>query len=327
MRAVVIPSFGGPNVLSLREWPLPEPSRGEVRVRVRATAVNHVDLLQRMGRYPGPTEAPPFIPGLEFAGEVDALGPGATGWKVGDRVFGLASAGTYAEAVAVPERTLAPLPENLSFVEAAAVPEVFITAYDAMFNQACLGPGEIVLISAVGGGVGTAALQLARAASVRTIGTDRTREKLEKPAALGLDHGVVPEGGRFADQVKALTAGQGVHAVLELVGGPYVSEDLACLAPRGRIVVVGLAAGHSVELDLGRVLKTRATILGFALREGPIEERMAVTQSFARHVVPLFAEGKVKPVVDRVLPLAEAASAHAYLESGEAAGKVVLDCG
>src|SRR5262249_37648854 len=153
--------FGGPSVLSFQERPLPEPSHGEVRVRVHATAVNHVDLLQRMGRYPGPSEAPPFIPGLEFAGVVDALGPGATGWKVGDRVFGLASAGTYAEAVAVHERTLAPMPDRLSFVEAAAVPEVFITAYDAMFDQASLAPGETVLISAVRSGVGTAALQLA----------------------------------------------------------------------------------------------------------------------------------------------------------------------
>ncbi len=323
MRAIVIPKFGGPEVLELRDVPAPEPGPGEVQVRVRATAINRADLLQRLGAYPAPPDAPRDIPGLEFAGEVAALGPGVFELAVGDRVFGLCGGGSYAEALVVHARTLARIPAGMSFEDAAAVPEAFITAWDAMVTQAGLGAGETVLIHAAGSGVGTAAMQLARAIGARSIGTVRTPDKLAQAQALGLDAGVVAEAGKFATAVNQAAPG-GVDVVLELVGGPYVAEDLACLAPRGRIVLVGLMAGVRAELDLGAILRKRFHLMGTVLRSRPLEEKIAATQDFVRHVVPLLARGAVKPVVDRVMPLAEAAAAHTYVASNAGFGKVVL---
>src|SRR5512143_2817900 len=202
MRAITIVKPGGPDVLQLVERPIPEPSKGEVRVRIRATAVNRADLLQRMGAYPAPADAPPDIPGLEFAGEVEALGPGVERLAVGDRVFGLVGGGSYAEAVVSHERAVAKIPEGLSFEHAAAVPEAFITAHDAIVGQAGLRGGETLLVHAVGSGVGTAAVQLGRALGVFVIGTARTADKLERAKALGMAAGVVPDGNKFADAVR-----------------------------------------------------------------------------------------------------------------------------
>ena len=203
MRAIAITKFGGPEVLALVEKPAPEPSRGEVRVRVRATAVNRADLLQRMGHYPAPADSPPDVPGLEIAGEVDAVGPGCERLKVGDRVFGLVGGGGYAEYVVSHERALARIPEGMAFEDAAAVPEAFVTAHDAIVTQAELRAGETLLVSACGSGVGTAAVQLAHAMGAIVVGTARTGDKLEKCKALGMDVGVVPADGRFADRVPA----------------------------------------------------------------------------------------------------------------------------
>src|SRR5688572_19065336 len=223
MRAIAITKPGGPEVLAVVERPLPEPSRGEVRVRVRATAINRADLLQRMGAYPAPADAPPDIPGLEFAGEVDALGPGVERLAVGDRVFGLVGGGGYAEAVVSHERAVAKIPDGLSFEQAAAVPEAFITAHDAIVGQAGLRGGETLLVHAVGSGVGTAAVQLGRALGVSVIGTARTPDKLERAKELGLDAGIVSEGAKFADAVKRVDP-NGAAVVLELVGGAYLDE-------------------------------------------------------------------------------------------------------
>jgi putative PIG3 family NAD(P)H quinone oxidoreductase len=322
MKAIVITQFGGPEVLQLREVDTPQPSRGEVRVRVRATAVNRADLLQRIGFYPAPPDAPADIPGLELAGEVDAVGDGVSELQLGDRVFGLCGGGSYAEYLIVHARALAKMPDHLSFTDAAAVPEAFITAWDAMVTQAHLAAGETVLISAAGSGVGTAAVQIARAIGARSIGSARTAAKLERAKSLGLDHIVVAENGKFAAKVMDTTGA--VDVVLELVGGNYLPEDLACLAKRGRIVVVGLMAGPRTELDLAILLHKRASITGTVLRARPLEEKIAATREFARHVVPLFARGALKPVVDRVLPLDQAAEAHAYVGSNEGYGKVVL---
>jgi NADPH:quinone reductase len=322
MKAIVIARFGPPDVLELRDVETPTPSRGEVGVRVRATAVNRADLLQRLGSYPAPPDAPANIPGLEFAGEIDALGAGSGDWKIGDRVFGLCGGGAYAEHVVVHGRTLARMPEGMSFTDAAAVPEAFITAWDAMVTQGGLTAGETVLIHAAGSGVGTAAVQIARAIGARSVGTARTAAKLERARALGLDTIVVPEEGRFATQVMEATGGADV--ILDLVGGPYVAEDLSCLKPRGRILVVGLVAGPRTDLDLGRLLHKRAHIIGTVLRSRPLEDKIAVTQDFIRHVVPLLSRGTLVPVVDRVWPLAQAAEAHAYVASNEGFGKVVL---
>jgi NADPH2:quinone reductase len=322
MKAIVISRFGGPEVLELRELPDPAPVRGEVRVRVRATAVNRADLLQRMGSYPAPADAPADIPGLEFAGEVEELGPGVGHVAVGDRVFGLCGGGAYAQQIVVPARTVTRMPPGMSFTDAAAVPEAFITAWDAAVTQAGLTAGETVLIHAVGSGVGTAAVQLARALGARSIGTARSPEKLQRARALGPDVGIPVENAQFAQQV--LHSGP-ADVVLELVGGAYLAEDLACTALRGRIVLVGVMAGARAELDLRMLLHRRLHVFGTVLRARPLEEKIAAVQAFSRHVVPLLERGGVRPVVDRVFPLAAAGEAQAYVASNQGFGKVVLE--
>jgi putative PIG3 family NAD(P)H quinone oxidoreductase len=325
MRAIVIRQPGGPEVLELRDVPSPEPSRGEVRVRVRATAVNRADLLQRLGRYPAPPGSPADIPGLEFAGEVDALGDGVTELARGDRVFGIVGGGGYAEQLVVHARALARMPQGTPFTEAAAVPEAFVTAWDAMIEQGRLTSGEWVLVHAAGSGVGTATLQLARAVGARTVGTARTTEKLARAREYGLDEGIVTADARFADEVMARTGGGGADVVVDLVGGAYVRENFSCLAMRGRIVVVGMMAGASCELDLPLLMHKRAELRGTVLRARPLEEKILAAQALERHVVPLLARGAVRPVVDRTLPLSRAAEAHALMQSNETFGKIVLE--
>jgi NADPH:quinone reductase len=321
MRAIAITKPGGPDVLALVDRPLPEPSRGEVRVRVRATAVNRADLLQRMGAYPAPSDAPADIPGLELAGEVDALGPGVERLAVGDRVFGLVGGGGYGEAIVSHERALAKIPDGLSFEQAAAIPEAFITAHDAVVGQAGLRGGETLLVHAVGSGVGTAAVQLGRALGVHVIGTARTAEKLERARELGMAAGVVAEGGKFADAVRK--HGE-PSVVLELVGGPYVDEDIRAVQVLGRIVLVGLLAGGRTEIDLGGILRKRIRVFGTVLRARPLEEKIAAMRSFEAHVVPLLARGLIAPVIDTVMDLDAAAAAHERMASNAGFGKIVL---
>jgi len=323
MRAIAITKPGGPEVLALVEKPQPEPARGEVRVRVRATAVNRADLLQRMGGYPAPTDSPPDIPGLEIAGEVEALGPGSARFAVGDRVFGLVGGGGYAEQIVSHERALAKIPDGMSFEDAGAVVEAFVTAHDAMVTQAELKSGEPLLIHAVGSGVGTAAAQLGRALGAFVIGTARTQDKLDRARSLGMDAGIVVEGGTFADAVRRAQP-QGAAVILELVGGGYLAEDLRCVQTLGRIALVGLMAGAKTELDLGLVLTKRVRILGTVLRARPLEEKIAAMRAFETQVVPLLARGIVKPVVDCVMPLADAAKAHERMASNAGFGKIVL---
>ncbi len=328
MRAIVITRPGPPEVLSLETRPEVAPGRGDLRVRVHAAGVNRADLLQRLGLYPALPEAPADIPGLEYAGVIDALGPGVedvTDLRVGDRVFGLAPGGAYAESLTVHARAVARLPAHLSFVEGASIPEAFITAYDAMVSQGGLASGEVALIHAAGSGVGTAGVQVARALGAIVVATVRTKDKLARVPALGAHHVVRARGGMFADEVIAAAGPAGVDVVLEVVGGEYVAEDLRCLAQKGRIVVVGTLAGPSVDLDLGALMRRRATIRGTVLRTRPLEERIHVMRTFDRHVVPLFGAGALKPVVDRVFPMSEAAAAHAYMASNEGFGKVVLE--
>jgi putative PIG3 family NAD(P)H quinone oxidoreductase len=323
MKAVVITRFGGPEVLQVQERETPEAARGEVRVRVRATAINRADLLQRLGGYAAPADAPADIPGLEFAGEIDQIGPGVAGWSVGDRVFGLCGGGAYAESIALPARTVVKVPERLSFTEAAACPEAFITAWDAAVTQAGLRAGETLLVHAAGSGVGTAAIQLGRVLGARVIGSARSSEKLARARALGLDVGIfVPPDGKFAGPVAAAGA---PDVILELVGGAYLTEDLACVALRGRIALVGLMSGARAELDLRQLLTRRAQIFGTVLRSRPLEEKITAVQNFGRHVVPLLERGAVVPVIDRVFPLAAAGEAHAYVASNQGFGKVVLE--
>lgn len=324
MQAIVIERPGGPEVLTLREVPTPAPQRGEVRVRVRGSGVNRADLLQRQGLYPAPPDVPAEIPGLEFAGEIDAVGDGVTRWQVGDRVFGLVGGGAYAEMLVAHADTMAAIPPGVSFTDAAALPEAFITAWDAMVSQAGLQAGETVLIHAAGSGVGTAAVQIARAIGARALGTARTASKLTRAATLGLEGGIVAQEGKFAQEVLRATRGRGVDVVLELVGGDYCVEDLKCVAPRGRIVLVGLLAGRQATLDLGAILRSRITLRGTQLRGRSLGEKIQVADSFGRHVVPLFATGTLKPIVERLLPLGEAAQAHELLAGNSGFGKLVL---
>lgn len=319
MKAIAISRFGGPEVLTVVERPLPEPARGEVRVRIRATAINRADLLQRMGAYPAPADSPPDVPGLEIAGEVDAVGPGVERLAIGDRVFGLLGGGGYAEAAITHERAMAKLPDGMSFVDAAAIPEAFVTAHDAMVTRAGLRSGEVMLVHAVGSGVGTAAVQLARVFGAYTIGTARTADKLERAKALGMNEGVVVEGASFATKIAP------ADVILELVGGKYLDEDLRCIKTLGRIVLIGLMAGTKAEVDLSAILRKRVSVIGTVLRARPLEEKIAAMRLFETQVVPLFARGLLKPVIDQVMPLERAADAHARMASNAGFGKIVLE--
>lgn len=321
MRAIVLGENGA---LALRaDEPTPEPGAGQVRVRVRATAINRADLMQRAGSYPAPPDAPAHILGLEYAGEVDALGGGVHEVRVGQRVFGLVGGGSYAEYVVVPERALATMPDSLSFEDAAAMPEAFLTAYDAMVSQGGLTAGSWVLVHAAASGVGTAAVQIAKAIGARVIATARTEEKLEAVRKLGADAAICVQDAVFADAVRKATGG-GVDVVLELVGGAYVPEDLRALNVLGRIVLVGLVGGRSADVDLGLLLRKRARLLGTALRSRPLEEKIAVHRVLQHQLAPLFAEQKLRPVIDRIMDLADVDAAHARMKSNEGIGKIVL---
>ncbi len=327
MRAVRIVSHGGIEGLAVREVPdAPRPSAGQVRVRVHAAGLNRADLLQRRGYYPAPPGYPPDIPGLEFAGEVTEIGADARAWKLGQRVFGITGGGAQAEYVTVPEDTLAEIPSNLDWTQAAAVPEVFITAHDALFTQAELRAGEHVLIHAAGSGVGTAASQLARAAGSIAYGTSRTPEKLERAKLLGLSESIVVENEPdvFAQAVQGWTGGAGVNVIIDLVGGPYLKANLQALAPKGRLIFVGTTSGSRAELDLSVVMRKRLRIFGTVLRARSSQEKAAATRLFAAQVLPLFRSGAVTPVIDSVFKMEEIGAAHERLESNESFGKVVL---
>lgn len=324
MRAVVIPRPGGPEVLEEQERPTPDPGPSQIRVRVKASALNRADLLQRRGGYPAPAGWPADVPGLEYAGEVDAVGPGAGLWAPGTRVMGLVGGGGHAEYVCVHEREAVRIPSNLSWDQAAAVPEVFFTAYDAVFRQLRVDAGERLLIHAAGSGVGTAAIQLASAAGVRTIGTSRTPGKLERAAELGLDVGIDASSDDWPAEVMRVADGEGVNAVLDLVGGDYLAGNLRVIAERGRLIVVGTVAGSRAELDMGLLLRKRVTVIGTVLRARPVEEKIQLAREFSSNVLPLLASGRVGPVVERVYPFAAVSDAHRLLESNRTFGKIVL---
>lgn len=328
MRAAVITRPGGPEVLEIQDVPTPAPAAGEVLVRVRASALNRADLLQRLGRYPAPPGAPANIPGLEIAGEVAELGADVSRWKPGDRVFGIVAGGGNAEFVTVREAELAPIPASMPFDEAGAVPEAFITAHDALITQAEMQPGETVLVHAAGSGVGLAAAQLVREFGGRCYGTARSADKIDRARAFGLEDGMVVEGDPdvIVDRVREWTAGRGMDVILDLVGGPYLASNVECAAMLGRVVLIGLLAGRSATLNLGTILSRRVTVRGTVLRSRSPAEKAAATAAFATDVLPLLERGVVRPVVDRVFPLDRIREAHALLESNATFGKLVLRC-
>jgi putative PIG3 family NAD(P)H quinone oxidoreductase len=325
MKAIVITGTGGADVLEVQDVPVPEPYGEQVRVRVRACGLNRADLMQCRGYYPAPPGAPADIPGLEYAGEVDAVGTSVTGLlKVGDPVFGIVGGGGQAEYVLTHERLAVKIPENLDFVQAAAVPEVFITAHDALEAQAETRPGESVLVHAVGSGVGTAAVQLARAMGCTVFGTSRTEEKLRQAAALGLDFGIDSTRDDFASVVLDQTGGAGVDVVLDLVGASVLEANIRALAVRGRVVVIGLLGGGTGTLPLYALALKRARLIATTLRQRPLEEKIAATQRFAARVAPWLKRGLVHPVVDSIFAFEAIREAQQRLESNLGFGKIVL---
>jgi putative PIG3 family NAD(P)H quinone oxidoreductase len=323
MRAVVITEFGGPEVLQVREVEAPEPGPGEILVRVRASGVNRADLIQRIGRYPAPPGAPQDIPGLEYAGVVDSVGPDVELWGTGDRVMGIVGGGGYAEFVVVHEREAVRVPAGVPLEAAGSIPEVFMTAYDALFRQMGLCEGETVLIHAVGSGVGTAAVQFAQAAGVRAIGTSRTREKVDGALELGLDVGVVADD-EWPDRVLSASGGQGVDLILDLVGGDYLEGNLHVMAEGARQIVVGVPSGPKAQIDLRALMGKRALLKGTVLRARPLEEKISLAREFENRVCPLFAARTLRPVVDRTFAPEEAPQAHKYMQENRNFGKIVL---
>ncbi|MEO8478777.1 MAG: NAD(P)H-quinone oxidoreductase [Gemmatimonadota bacterium] len=314
MRTLVLPS------LEMAERPAPVPGDGQLLVRVHAAGLNRADLAQRAGKYPAPPGWPADIPGLEYAGEVAGLGPGATYFGVGDRVMGLVGGGAMAELIVVNQREAMAIPEGMSWGDAAAIPEAFLTAWDAVVRQGRARGGERVLMHAVGSGVGTAASQLAPLLSFTLIGTSRTQEKLDRCRELGMTHGVLSTAPDWISQV-----GGPVDVVIDTLGGEFFTASLGLLTNRGRLVVVGLLAGRVAEqLDLGLVLRQRLTIVGTAMRSRGAEERGMLIEQFTQQVLPHFGRGTLRPIVDEVVPMAEAGAAYALLGSNRTFGKVVI---
>lgn len=317
---------GGPEVLSLEERPDLTPGPSELLVRVRATALNRADLLQLRGGYTPPPEVPADVPGLEYAGEVLAVGPRVRRFRPGDRVMGLVGGGAWAEQLTAHEREALPIPEGMDFPDAAALPEVYLTAFDALVLQGGLRTGEAVLVHAVASGVGSAAALLCRAMGVRVVGTGRNASKLERAREWGVEHTVLVDGTppRFAEAVRQATGGRGADLALDLVGGDYLPETLEALALQGRVMLVGLVAGNRTQVNLGILLMKRLRVTGTVLRSRPLEEKIALAQAAERHLLPLFRSGALKPVIDAVVSMKDIRDALTRMARNETVGKVVL---
>ncbi|MFI0460529.1 MAG: NAD(P)H-quinone oxidoreductase [Ilumatobacteraceae bacterium] len=323
MRAVVLRSHGGPEVLQFEDVPSPIIGEQDILVTVAATALNRADLLQRMGFYPNPFPSGPEIPGLEFAGTVAAIGDKVTAWSIGDRVMGITSGGAYAEQLAIHERQAMEVPSGMSLQDAAGIPEVFITAWDALVVQGGLTSGRWAMVHAGASGVGTAAIQICKAIGARIVVTC-SGGKVEACRALGAD--VVVDYGTqdFVAEVATATGGAGVDVVLDVIGGDYVERNIASLAVKGHIIQVGVMAGKPVPLNIGLLLGKRASITGTVLRARPLEEKIAISQRFASEMLPLFSTGQLKPVIDSVYAFADIAKGHEYMASNGNVGKIVI---
>lgn len=322
MKALVITQFGGPECLAIRDMQNPPPGSG-LLVKVRAAGLNRADILQRRGLYPPPSGVSPLVPGLEFAGDV--LESDSELFRPGDRVFGITAGGAHSEFIRIDPRLVARIPANLSFCEAAAVPEAFITANDALFTLGGLQASETVVIHSVGSGVGLAAAQLAKQKGTLVIGTTRTKSKAERSKDFGVKVAIcTAETPDFSKTVLEFTGGRGANVILDLVGAAYFKDNLASLCEKGRLVLVGLTGGATAEFNLRVALQKRLTVRGTVLRSRSIDEKAEAVGLFVRDVVPLLESGIVRPVVDSVFPFERAADAHRYLESNRNFGKVVL---
>jgi NADPH:quinone reductase len=323
MRAVVLTDKGGPEVLRIAEIPTPEPDAEEVLVRVVATALNRADLLQRLGHYPGPP-AVHEVPGMEFAGVIVAVGDRVVAHAVGDAVMGIVGGGADAEYLAVHERQAIRVPAAVGVADAAAIPEVWITAFDALVVQAGLTSGRTALVHAGASGVGTAAIQIAKAMGAFVAVTTSTA-KVDACRALGADLVVDYTVDDFVERVADMTGGRGVDVVLDVVGGDYVARNLACLALRGTLIQVGVMRGGRTEIDMGQLLFRRLRVIGTVLRSRPLDEKIAISQRFAAEILPLFDAGLVHPVIDSRFPLEAIADGHRHMEANANVGKILID--
>ncbi len=323
MYAITIPEPGGPEALVWGEVPEPGAGEGEVLVEVVAGAVNRADVLQRQGFYPPPPGASVY-PGLECSGRIVAVGPGVTGWSVGDEVCALLAGGGYAERVAVPVGQLLPVPDGVDLVEAAALPEVACTVWSNVFMGARLRCGETLLVHGGASGIGTMAIQLGRAVGARVAVTAGSARKLERCRELGAEVLIDYREQDFTTVVKEATGGRGADVILDIMGAKYLAANVDALAVNGRLAVIGLQGGARAELDLGRMLVKRASVMATSLRARPLTEKAAIVAEVREHVWPLVADGRVRPVVDRALPMSGAADAHRALEDGDHVGKILL---
>jgi NADPH:quinone reductase len=323
VRAIVLTEHGGPEVLAVAEIPDPVPGPDEVLVEIAATALNRADLLQRRGFYPGPP-MDHEVPGMEFAGRVAALGSRVTAWSVGDEVMGIVGGGAYAELITTHERQVMPVPASIPVADAAAIPEVFITAWDALVLQGGLTSGRVALVHAGGSGVGTAAIQIAKAIGARIAVTAST-SKVDHCRELGADVVVDYTRDDFVAAAKDLSAGRGVDVVLDVIGGDYLARNLDALAVGGRIVQVGVMGDANAAMPLGALLPKRAAIIGTVLRARPIEEKIAITQQFGREMLPLFDSGALVPVIDSRYSLEAIADAHRHMEANANVGKILVE--
>lgn len=323
MHAITIPEPGGPEALVWAEVPDPVAGEGEVLVEVAAAAVNRADVLQRQGHYDPPPGASPY-PGLECSGRIVALGPGVSGWSVGDEVCALLSGGGYAEKVAVPVGQLLPVPEGVSLTVAASLPEAVATVWSNVFMVAHLRPGETLLVHGGASGIGTMAIQLGKAVGARVAVTAGGPEKLARCASLGADVLIDYRSQDFVEEVRAATGGAGADVILDIMGAKYLDRNVRALAVNGRLAVIGMQGGVKGELNLGALMAKRGAVTATTLRGRPGAEKAAIVAAVREHVWPLVAAGRVRPVVDRVVGMASAAEGHRVLEAGQHVGKVLL---
>jgi len=323
MKAITIPMPGGPDALVLADVPDPEPGAGEVLVEVAAAGVNRADLQQRIGVYPPPPGASEY-PGLEVSGTVAAVGSEVTGWSVGDQVCALLAGGGYAEKVAVPAGQLLPVPAGVGLVEAAALPEVVCTVWSNVFMTANLLPGQTLLVHGGSSGIGTMAIQLAREVGAHVAVTAGSADKLDACQALGAEILVNYREQDFVEELDRATAGHGADVILDNMGAKYLARNVQALATNGRLVIIGFQGGVKAELDLSALMRKRAAVISTGLRARPLEEKAAIVAAVREHVWPLVEDGRVKPVVHRTFPLAQAPDAHRELDAGTHIGKVLL---
>ncbi len=323
MRAVVLGSYGGVEVLQIKEVPDPVPGPGEVEVAIATTALNRADLLQRRGLYPGPP-MDHEIPGMEFAGTVASVGAGVGEWSAGDEIMGIVGGGAYAERLVLPARQALPVPTGIALADAAAIPEVFMTAFDALVVQGGLTSGRWALVHAGASGVGTASIQIAKAVGAR-IAVTASAGKLDRCRDLGADIAVDYRSESFLDVITDATGGRGVDVVLDVIGGEYTIDNIKALRVGGRLIQVGVMGRQSVELPLGMLLPKRASIIGTVLRARPVEEKIALTQQVRHELLPLFESGELVPVIDSRYRLDDIAEAHTYMETNASVGKILID--